>query len=1591
MADKIVTELDLALNVSKQQRDLAQMAGDFKAMAEASEAVKNNAAGLATPLHTLADGTKEAAQALKSLLQQFQVAAKGNVEALAVTSALKAQKENLKGNESVATSDLLKTQITLQERFITLGKAATVEYQIQLKIQQGIVDMDTLSFQKKQSLAEVGKLISSQQINQGEALEQVNAQLQQEYANLQRINSQMKQIGDAAELQALKIKEASAAARDTERANSTQNLSRTGASAYEQAEATRKIKQGIVDLDTLAYQRQQAQVEVGKLVQQQAVAEASARAGITGQLEQQYNILRTIDQQEEKIQNGQRFNKALSGNGADLLKVQAQLIVNYSLINGALSLIRFGAETLKELDAAFFQLQAIAAISNTEMAKLKVSLLDVAQSSKFSATEITQAAVTLAQAGFSGSQIKDSIKAITQLATASGSDLNTAVANVTSTLNVFSYQANQAALVSNIMTAALNQSKLTMEQLTLGIQYGANTASEANVTFAEMVATFGVLANAGIRSGSTIGTGFQRLLSDLINPTDKFKTKINELGVSLEQVDVKTQGFSQVLHNLQEAGFTASDALSTLDQRAARALIPLLRDADALAIFEQNLYLSNAAIDGTNTQMQSLTNSLSKLQNAFGVLIFDTFESWVRVMAKMADSTANFINALGPLKPFVEVIGNALALIAVGGIAKQLGGLLINLTGVGALFGTLTTGAIGLGRSLGILFSTIGTAVVSGGVLEGMLTLGAGLFATFTSLLSLPVLAFLGTIGAALYLTFGGSADSVEGLNKKLDETNGKIAELQGETDKYQQRGEQLDKFLQTLTAQYDTLNNNSESLKAKTLEAASAFNTMGGAVIEVGDNIDTLISKIKSLRDTNFVDQIAQADKLASQLQNKQSIINEQIRNQKGTIEGTQANALESNIGFFGQQPSRAGKDIAQAIVDGLKGDITSGGLSELITKANNEQTTARNAGDSRTVSLLDPLIKELEKRQNDLNGILKTENDLRTVGNQKAASVFDSFTSGPITTLLDYITSRRKTADANIANNPNTSSAQASITDLKELADSVKKAISVASVIPGEAGSANVQLLQNELAKINDDLISKQQLVTKEIGAQLDISQKTSKLKIEEYQREIKSADADTAQDLANKAIEEAHNIYADARKKFEAQLNSPDAQKTFPTLSRFAPGTQGLADAKKNLLDSELQEEGARLNATVAGINTQLREKLDKLAPELGKDLISDIQGLRNEIRATTTAYTAQINAIDAVTKRAEAQRALKDNPLNAPFFSDATRKLEDQSILAIKAKAAQDKLNATTLYLSQQQAELANAEKLAGVSYEKAAQARDLAVGAPGTSRGGEAGKDFNQNKSEANQSVQTVLKQGDAVVATKKKLEELNDEFIRNGVIVKQNEPFFDTLSNSWDIFLQESQYGAQKLGQDFSKLFTDMRDGVSTFITDFINGNKSISDSFKDLAGSILKDLESIAIHKFTQSLFDSVLGGSGGSAGGSIFSSLFKAIGFASGGLVSGGQSGRDSVPAMLMPDEFVLKAPAVKAIGLGTLNRLNNGNATVANAGSVAADASGGGGNKMVNVYVVTPDQVPTMGPNDVVATVTDNIARGGSLKTLIKSVVV
>lgn len=121
----------------------------------------------------------------------------------------------------------------------------------------------------------------------------------------------------------------------------------------------------------------------------------------------------------------------------------------------------------------------------------------------------------------------------------------------------------------------------------------------------------------------------------------------------------------------------------------------------------------------------------------------------------------------------------------------------------------------------------------------------------------------------------------------------------------------------------------------------------------------------------------------------------------------------------------------------------------------------------------------------------------------------------------------------------------------------------------------------------------------------------------------------------------------------------------------------------------------------------------------------------------------------------------------------------------------------------------------------------------------------------------------------------------------------------------------------------------DTQNAFTTMFEQIGSGAKSAKDAFADFARSVLASINRIASQKLAESLFGAI-GGGGGSGGngglGAFISGLFK--GFATGGLVSGpGTSTSDSIPARLSAGEYVLRAAAVRRLGVDFLHALNGG----------------------------------------------------------------
>jgi hypothetical protein len=121
-------------------------------------------------------------------------------------------------------------------------------------------------------------------------------------------------------------------------------------------------------------------------------------------------------------------------------------------------------------------------------------------------------------------------------------------------------------------------------------------------------------------------------------------------------------------------------------------------------------------------------------------------------------------------------------------------------------------------------------------------------------------------------------------------------------------------------------------------------------------------------------------------------------------------------------------------------------------------------------------------------------------------------------------------------------------------------------------------------------------------------------------------------------------------------------------------------------------------------------------------------------------------------------------------------------------------------------------------------------------------------------------------------------------------------------------------------------IILESQNTFETFFKNVLTGQKSFGDAFMDLLNGLLNDIvgqiskmmASALINKFLSTFF----GGAFGFADGGLVR------GYATGGPIYGpGTSTSDSIPAMLSAGEYVVKADAVRRIGVPILDAINSG----------------------------------------------------------------
>lgn len=263
------------------------------------------------------------------------------------------------------------------------------------------------------------------------------------------------------------------------------------------------------------------------------------------------------------------FNTAANTAMSTAEKVQTNLknIGNAMSVAGAAS-AAMGYHGLKSFGQFQQQLNTAAVVAGGTSKDIQ-GLSDVANKMgadlPISAQQAAEAMTEMARNGASVGQIKKQFPAIAQAATAAGADLTATAGVVQQAMNIWGNSLKSPQQAAEILVQTANMSNASIEDMQQAMATFSGTAKLAGMNMQDSTEAIGLLTNKGF-SAAQASQDLNNAVLQMIAPSQKAKSTMNELGISFTDAQGKMKSFPQILKDLNKSmdGLTDSEKAKKL-------------------------------------------------------------------------------------------------------------------------------------------------------------------------------------------------------------------------------------------------------------------------------------------------------------------------------------------------------------------------------------------------------------------------------------------------------------------------------------------------------------------------------------------------------------------------------------------------------------------------------------------------------------------------------------------------------------------------------------------------------------------------------------------------------------------------------------------------------------------------------------------------------------------------------------------------------------------------------------------------------------------------------------------------------------------
>ena len=360
-----------------------------------------------------------------------------------------------------------------------------------------------------------------------------------------------------------------------------------------------------------------------------------------------------------------------------------------AVIGAAISGIALIATTtFASFEQSMARVQAVSGATAEQFRSMGALAKEMGRTTVFTANQSAEALAYMSMAGLTATQSMIALPDVLNLAAAGAIDLGRSADIVTNVMMGYGIAADDVTLATDILVATFTNANTNLEQLGTAFIYAGPVARAAGLEFAEVSAALGLMGNAGFQS-TLAGTALRGAITRLLTPTKVAQEILDEMGVSIFDLEGNMLPLVEIIGQFEEANLTAADAMELFGQRAGPGMLSLIgQGSDRLEVFTQALRDSGGTADRiAKVQLDTLKGAfilLTSVTEGLGLAIGEKLAPHLRPLIESAveivQGITHWADRLGILVP--AIAGFGVALVGLGG----------GLTAVGLLVPPLIAG-----------------------------------------------------------------------------------------------------------------------------------------------------------------------------------------------------------------------------------------------------------------------------------------------------------------------------------------------------------------------------------------------------------------------------------------------------------------------------------------------------------------------------------------------------------------------------------------------------------------------------------------------------------------------------------------------------------------------------------------------------------------------------------------------------------------------------------------------------------------------------------------------------------------------------------